>query len=171
MTLTSQGHSDAFIHGCDPENSLFLKLNSAAGIDANEKPTRPCVVHICVYIYVSKWSYVWASELNEMTCTCVIICVFWVSGSLRSIFTLSLLCPAWRQLENLITGQTRCVDAEKLRPLSCTHKDGRILVTLSRNPTHTSVCPGPPIIHHTHKCAAGHFWFICHTHMTVVQIK
>lgn len=82
MTLMCQGHS--YIQ-------LFLKSNGAAGVDASEKPTRPCVVHICVYIYVSKWSYVWPSEWNEMACTCVIICVFPVSGSLRSIFTRSSL--------------------------------------------------------------------------------
>lgn len=75
--------------------SFFFEFPTiwAAVIDAvSEKLTRPCVVHICVYIYVSKWSCVWASEFNEKQLACVWSSVFSELVEASDLF--SVFCPS-----------------------------------------------------------------------------
>lgn len=148
--------------------SIFFEFPTiwAAVIDAvSEKLTCPCVVPICVYIYVSKWSYVSASESNVKQLACVWSCV--CSELVKPQIYFQCWCSS------------SCL--ELIREPDYRTDGYRTLVTLSLNLTHTWVCHAPTVFvlfhpsvathTHTHKCAVGKFWIICHTHMSAVQIK
>lgn len=129
--------------------------------------TSMCCPHMCLHLCeqavmcLSKW------VKCETASMCVIICVFWVSGSLRSIFSLgvSLSCLELIREPDYRTDTTCwCREALSSVPDMHTHKrknNYRTLVTLSLNHTHISLsrihhlCPVPSIRHHTHKCATS----------------
>lgn len=48
-------------------------------------------------------------------CVIVSVCIELV-GDLRSIFSISVHCSVWSQLDNLITAQTHCSDTRMLSP-------------------------------------------------------
>lgn len=48
-------------------------------------------------------------------CVIVSVCIK-LEGALRSIFSISVHCSVWSQLDNLITAQTQCSDTGMLSP-------------------------------------------------------